>query len=76
MLNENDGSNTDSDEPDELVFCFIKFTPLVHHQQHAQQEKQENTSLLSPTRTPQTSSPVADHTHDRVASDESTENSP
>ena len=78
MLDEDDGSNAGSDEPDELAFSSIKLTPLMHHQQCAQQGEHTNTPLPSPAHTPQASSPVADHTHDRVASDgadESTENS-
>ena len=78
MPDEDDGSNAGSDESDEPAFSSIRLTPLVHHQQRAQQGEHTNTPLPSPAHTPQTSSPVADHTHDRVASDradESTENS-
>ena len=78
MLDGNDGSNAGSNKPDELMFSSIKLTPLVHHQQRAQQGEQSNTPLPSPAHIPQTSSPIADHTHDGVASDranESTENS-
>ena len=55
MPDEDGGSNTGSDEPDELVFPSIKLTPLVHHQQHTQQGEQANTPLPSPAHTPQTS---------------------
>ena len=78
MLDEDDGSNAGSNEPDEPAFSSIRLTPLVHHQQRAQQGEHTNTPLPSPAHILQTSSPVADHTHDRVASDgadESTENS-